>query len=452
MNNLFKEFKHVSKSEWKDKIIKDLKGKGHDLLEFHDPVEGISFNAYYHQEDLINKNDIPGNYPFERGFNRPLNKWNNTVFVNFQDDDFANQHALKLLMSGADAIWFSANKEKTDWKKVLDEIQLDCISTQFDVHTVHEYREISLLFEEFGPSDVMYNFDAHELYENKYFDELSERLKEKQQRVILVNGFGIQQAGASSSEEIAFCLSMGHQIIADLMDKGLSIDDAAACIHFHIGVGSNYFLEIVKVKALKELWAKIIKAYNPEHECSYNMTITGIVGHMNKSLADPYTNLLRQTTETLSALNGGVDHICVLPYDMYAANGSSELAARMAMNIPLILKEESYIDKVIDPTAGSYSMDHLYDVLGRKAWSLFQELESLGGIRNDNALNSLKDSILTSRNKRTELVLNGDSTLIGINKYSNPDESVQEWLSPEAYLEIEPLILELEYKTVDHAS
>lgn len=451
MNKLFKDFNPVSKEDWKEKILIELKGKDHTILEFNDPIEGISFDAYYHQSDLIHHNDLPGNFPYQRGFNRPLNDWNNTAAVIIDNEKHANQHALKLLMSGADSLWFISEKEDTDWRKVLEEIQLEHIATQFTVKNLDEYRNLIALTHNNPVQSLAFNFDAFAAEEQGTLQELSKILKSKQLPSILIDGFKIQQCGASASQEIAFCLSTGNEVLHRLIDYGLSVDEAAACIHFHVGVGSDYFMEIAKIKELKKLWAKIIKEYKPEHACSHKINITAVIGHTNKSLIDPHTNLLRQTTETMSALNAGIDSICVLPYDLYAANGISDLPSRMAINIPLILKEESYLDKVIDPVAGSYSIDRIQDALGRKSWRLFQSLESKGGIFNTLALKEFTQSVKESKEQRIALFSSKKAVGIGINKYVLPSANDNSnWIIPESYLGLNALILEIEFKAVQH--
>ncbi len=451
MNKLFKDFNPVSKEDWKEKILIELKGNDHAILEFNDPIEGISYDAYYHQSDLIQSNDIPGNFPYQRGFNRPLNNWNNTAAVIVDDEKHANQHALKLLMSGADSLWFIAKKEDTDWRKVLEEIQLEHIATQFTVRNLEEYKNLIALSHNNPILSLAFNFDAFAAEEQGVIQELSEILKSKQIPSILIDGFKIQQCGASASQEIGFCLSTGNEILHRLIEYGLSVDEAAACIHFHVGVGSDYFLEIAKIKELKKLWAKIIKEYKAEHACSHKINMTAVIGHTNKSLIDPHTNLLRQTTEIMSALNAGIDSICVLPYDLYSAKGISDLPSRMAINIPLISKEESYLDKVIDPVAGSYSIDRIQDALGRKSWELFQSLESKGGIFSASALKEFTQSVQETKEQRIALFSSKKTVGIGINKYMLASgDGASDWITPESYLGLNSLILEVEFKAVQH--
>ena len=123
-----------------------------------------------------------------------------------------------------------------------------------------------------------------------------------------------------------------------------------------------------------QLWSNVIAAYSPQHRCSHNVTVHAFITHMNKSVKDPYTNLLRQTTEVMSAVNGGINSVCVLPYDLYTSKGASELAQRMALNMTNILKEESYFDMVCDALGGSYSLENVQDILTDSAWKTFQKI------------------------------------------------------------------------------
>jgi methylmalonyl-CoA mutase len=259
----------------------------------------------------------------------------------------------------------------------------------------------------------------------------------------VINGFKLQQTGATTWQENAFCLNAGHEYILELMNDGFTIDEAAACVSFHIGIGSNYFYEIAKIRAFKQLWSKIIAAYHPEHACSHNCSITAVLGHLNKSLQDPHTNLLRQTTEAMSALSGGVDQIVILPYDFYSTTSASELSERMAVNIPLILKEESYFDIVIDPVGGSYSLEQLTEKIGRKTWSEFQRIEQDGGLLDESARDQFSTRVNTKRTARIEHFKNDKQLLIGINKYLNPEKIEQSWQTLPSYLGNEGLNFEL---------
>lgn len=444
MNSFFKEFTPVGKQEWIDKIHADLRGKDPSLLEHTDKIEEIDFSSVYHVRDR-KKHETPGAFPFTRGLKTNLNDWKNTAYVEVSDEKEANAKILHFLMTGADALLLVANKENIDWKAVLNEVQLEHINVQFTLSSFEEMVSIQEIASN-SPNTVHFNFDF--LAKNFDLEAFGTHFKGGQQRFALVNGFGVQQSGGTTWQEIAFCLNTGHEYLLRLINTGLNIDEASACINFHVGVGSNYFFEIAKIRSLRALWAKIVQAYSPEHNCSHNCSITTVIGHTNKSLSDPHTNLLRQTTEIMSALNAGVENIVVLPHDLYSDQGVDSISERMAINTPLILKEESYLDKVIDPIGGSYALEELTHLIGEKAWTQFQSLEQTGGLFSADTLNFFKSEIETKRKLREESFLNGDMLLIGINNFTNPEPVLANWKEMPSYLGMDALNYERITKTI----
>lgn len=452
MNKLFSDFKKSSLEEWKNQFIKDLKGKDHGILEFNDEIEEIAFRAYYHSSELSCKGQQPGNYPYTRGNSQPENNWENAQMIEIKDEKIANNHALKLLMEGVDSIYFKSIKEATDWSMVLSDIQVEHITVCFEISSTDEYLSIISLAPVFKSRNVSF---AYDLISNGNINDaavFAEHLKQNQQAVFIINGFGIQQSGGSISQEIGFSINAGHEVLLQLMENGLTIDEAAACIHFNVGIGSNYFNEIAKLRALRTLWAKMIAAYKPEHNCTHSMSMTATIGLSNKSLKDPHTNLLRQTTEAMSAVSGGANKILILPYDSNSTKGMSDLAQRMAINISLILKEESYFDKVIDPAGGSYSVEHLTTFFEEKGWSYFQSLEKLGGLLNIAARTHLFDSVAQTVIKRTNAIAESKMTLIGINKYYNIENVDNDWKTETHYMGMPFIIFEKLAKQAVHES
>ena len=446
MSNYFTEFQKVSKTDWEAKIVADLKGKNQDILRISDAIEEIELSGYQHSEDIHHEDEIPGNFPYSRGMNKPDNSWNNGVLIEIEDEISANRKALKALNSGADLLVFKTIKPKTNWKTVLDQIEFEHIKTQFIVTSPDELNELknSANVER---NEISFNIDFLEgQWTDASFQKVADMFKASQQQFCSISGFKLQQSGATTWQEVAFSLSTGHEYLVKLMHLGFTIDQAAACISFKIGIGSNYFYEIAKIRSLKRLWSKIVNAYSPEHACSHNCPITAVIGHMNKSLDDPHTNMLRQTTEVMSAANAGVDGVVVLPYDLMSLNGPSELAERLALNISSILKEESYLDKVIDPIGGSYSLEKLTELIGRKSWESFKILDAKGGVFEKQALDALITEIVSKRSQRIKHFTEGNSILIGVNKYGNGDKADEKWKEANVYLGMKQLIFEKEHK------
>lgn len=443
---MFEEFTASSRDEWHDKLIADLNGQSESLLKYSDEIEEIDLDCFHTIEDIDTPPPTPGSAPYSRGFQRKDNSWNAMVQIEIMLEREANQKALEALTTGANALCFVQEKADVNWNVALQDIELQFIKTHFELTSIDGLKSL-MPYISAHRSKVSVNFDAIE-DDTIPFQELVAILCDEQFPVLKVNGFGLQQCGASIYQELAFGLATGHEYLLMLMNQGLSIDEAAASIHFYFGIGSNYLFESVKINAFREMWTRLISAYAPLHSCSRNAQITSISGLTNKSLRDPYTNLLRQTTESLSAVNSGTNNLLILPYDFGSQKGTSELAARMALNIQLILQHESYADAVITPLAGSYSCEKIQQSLAKNAWEFFREIEQLGGLTSASGKALLHSKINQTKELRIQRIQEKKDTLIGINAFRESKESDDEWKAQKDYLGLAPLILETELKAV----
>ena len=445
MNNLFSNFEKVNKQEWGAKIEADLKGKELSVLHFNNEVEDIDYSAFYHNEDSIKENILPGNFPFKRGYNKEDNSFKNAFYVSISNEKDANKKALWALDSGADSLIFISLKENTEWSTVLKGLLFEHIQCQFVIKNSDELKELHQLLKK--EQNIQFNVDFfYPSWNENDLTEITSLLKGNQQRFCTVNGFKVQQVGANAWQEIVYSLSTGHELLLKLIKNGYSIDQAAQSITFNIGIGANYFIETAKFRVIRELWAKTIRKYSPNDENSYYCHITAITTHLNKSLKDPYTNVLRQTTEAMSAINAGIDVLSVMPFDIFSTKGTSDLSERIALNIGSIVSEESYLNKVIDPVGGSYSIEKLTTFLLEKSWEEFGELEQNGGVFNSSAFKRYISKVIEKRNLKIELFKKGEITGIGVNIYPPLKETKNEWSIPTLFLNIPPLILEQEYE------
>ncbi len=441
MNKYFTEFPKTSQEEWKEKLLSDLKGKPHELLEINDPIEEIHLDGYAHSDSSSQTNEIPGSGSFVRGTRSKDNSWANGIYIEVHDEKVVNEKALRQLMAGVDLLIFKSCKPTTDWSTVLNGIELAYIKVHFEPNSMSDYAQIKTVTDAHA-SRVSFCIDFVDDWKPSELETIIANHHIEQQPFCLVNGFGVQRVGGTSWQEIAYSLNAGHEYLLKLMDGGLSIDQAATCISFRVGVGANYFFSIAKIRALKQLWATIIGAYKPNDIQSKNCSITAFIGHTNKSLRDPHTNLLRQSTEAMAALSAGVDSIVILPHDYYSDQPVSSISERMAVNIPLVLKEESYFDKVLDPLGGSYSLEKITGIIAAKAWQKFQAVEQLGGILNDVARTTFVSEIEQKRNERIAYLKEGKQKLIGINLFMNPENVPSNWRKVPGYLGLEALVLE----------
>ena len=214
--------------------------------------------------------------------------------------------------------------------------------------------------------------------------------------------------GATSVQEIAWAVAAGVDRLADRTTAGTSVDEAASSMTFVFAVGSLYFLEIAKLRAARLAWSQAVTAFGPANPDSARARLHVRTARINKSLYDPYTNLLRATTEALSAAIGGCDRLAV------EAFGFDE---HLAVNVQRILKEESLIDAVADPAGGSYYVEALTDALARAAWREFQQVEAEGGFAAALTAGTIPGRLTASRAAREAAVSSRRRTLVGVNNY-----------------------------------
>jgi methylmalonyl-CoA mutase len=440
MIGLKQDFPLPSLEEWRIQLTKELKGEDPSVLERHDEIEEIDFSTYTYD---LGSAHAEG---YRRG-NAHTNDWKIATLIEVHDERLTNKKVLELLMTGCDEpiIDFRTN-ETADIEILFSGIEFEYIHTTIVTNSEETISRVQQAVGISFPGKIKYAIDPHVVGLEK-IRRLSHAFIEKQAPFILINGYDIQQTGATAAQELAFCLSTANECLGVLLDEGMNIDQAAACIHFSVGTSANYFYMIAKIRSLKETWASLVDAYSPTHACSRNCNITAISGPMNKSLLDPYTNLLRQTTEGLSAAVSGADSILIKPYSAASMKPENELAERMATNISLLLKEESYMHIVSDPIGGSYAIENLTSQFTSKAWLLFQDLEVRKGVFNDECAVHLRQLIQQKAHRRLEAVQKGQNTLIGINKFPNPIKEAATYSQPAMYYGIAQLIVERELMT-----
>ncbi|MEM8866968.1 MAG: acyl-CoA mutase large subunit family protein, partial [Verrucomicrobiota bacterium] len=198
---------------------------------------------------------------------------------------------------------------------------------------------------------------------------------------IVANGVSTMpyhQAGASSVQELGIGLATGDAYLSAMIDRGISVDDAAKQIRFTFSVGSNFFMEIAKLRAARVLWAKVVESFGGDAEAQ-KINVHARTGFYNKTEKDPFVNMLRTTTESLSAVIAGVDSLCVGNFDE-VFRLPSEFSRRISRNTQIILQEECELTGVVDPAGGSWAVEWLTNQVAEKSWAFFQEIEGQGGI------------------------------------------------------------------------
>jgi methylmalonyl-CoA mutase len=446
---LFEEFPPVSIEQWEEAIKTDLKGADYDKKLVWKTDEGIKVKPYYTSEDLKNLKHLKynvGEFPYVRGAKIGHNNWEIQQDVNVYSIDEANKFALEALERGATSICFIANNKinsQADFSSLLKNIYFNCIDLSFQA-CQQASKIFDWLLEEsknnnidlsnangainYNPLGVLTTFGNWILNEEKDFILAKEMIEKSRTllpryRILLSNGSVIREAGSSIIQEIAFSLAMGNEYLQRLTDLGLAVDDIAPRIQFNFTSGSNYFFEIAKIRAFRMLWAKVVEAYKPADISCAKAYVHCTTAYFNMSLYDPYVNILRNTTESMSVIIGGADSLSVRPHNLPFQKPNS-FSYRIARNAQIILKEEAHFDKVSDPAAGSYYIESLTSSLANEAWKLFLQVEEMGGYSKAFKKGWIQESVNNMANKLYADVASRKYTLVGTNQYPNFNENV----------------------------
>jgi methylmalonyl-CoA mutase len=219
-------------------------------------------------------------------------------------------------------------------------------------------------------------------------------------------------------QELAFSLAMGVEYISWLTEQGVDSAEALSKIKFNFALGSSYFMEIAKIRAARYLWAKLAESYLPSEIDSSMMCIHAENSQWNKTVYDPYVNMLRTTTEAMSAVLGGIHSLTVLPFDV-AYQKPTAFSERAARNQQLIIKEEAYFGKVVDPAAGSYYIENLTQSMIQHSWTLFLKVQEMGGYTEAFTQGFIQSEINNLAQKRESNIATRRETVLGVNQYPN---------------------------------
>ncbi|MCD6661661.1 MAG: methylmalonyl-CoA mutase family protein [Lentimicrobium sp.] len=442
---LFQEFPPVSTDAWEAKILEDLKGADYEKKLIWKTAEGFSVKPYYRAEDLENisafAQSLPGQFPYIRGGKTGSNDWKICQDIETADIERANATATDALARGANAVSFNCEKVNSaqDLATLLKGIDTAKVTLNFNsaksypalagwlTEVLGEHAAAASGSFDFDPvSYVLLNGNFYASQE-KDFEQLAGMLKFKSSlpgfRLVTINGQYFHNSGSTLTQELAFALASGNEYMAYLTANGVDAATAASSFVFHFAAGSNYFMEIAKLRAARLLWAKIVEQYKPANEAAAAMHIHVTTANWNKTIYDPNVNMLRTTTEAMSAAIGGADLITVLPFDINFKE-PDEFSTRIARNQQIILKEESSLEKVIDPAAGSYYIESLTASMADAAWALFLQVEEKGGMTEAVKTGFIQDSVAGSAKMRNADIAARRMIMLGTNQYPNLQENM----------------------------
>ena len=455
---LFSDFPPVSTQEWMDKIMVDLKGADFEKKLVWKTNEGFKVKPFYRQEDLEGlktTEGLPGQYPSIRGIKKDDNTWFIRQDIVVENASEANAKALDILNKGVDSLGFQfkakeLNAEYLD--TLLKDICCECIELNFSTCQRHTLQLAQLLVAYFQKK----GYAPEKLKGSLNFDPISKMMQKGKDvsaviatgkelvetlagyphfRCIAVNSVQLNNAGAYIYQELGYALAWGNEYLNQLVEAGVPAALAAKKIKFNFGISSNYFMEIAKFRAARMLWADIVKQYQPKCPrtdckntgadgtcyCACKMVAHAETSNFNLTLFDAHVNLLRTQTEAMSAAIAGVNSITVSPFDK-TYETPNDFSERIARNQQLLLKEESHLNRIVDPAAGSYYIENLTVSIAKEAWKLFLAVEEAGGMLQAVKAGSIQEAVNQSNKARHEAVSKRKEILLGTNQYPNFNE------------------------------
>ena len=425
---LFDDFNPISSKQWKQKIQFELDGADYNETVIWNSPEDIQVKPFYHSDE----------------FSKPASvetkatdfKICQNIFV--YDIEKSIQRAINTLERGAESLRFTIQNEKIDLQKLLENLPLENRIVYFNLNFISIDFVKKLEIISIQKKAVFYcNLDpiGHFAREGNWLTTSDKNNFEtidliskatKNLSLISIDSGLYQNAGANITQQIGYSLAHANEYLNRL-------PNIPKQIVFQVAVGTNYFFEIAKLRALRMLFKLIANEYNPNLECHLLVTPT----KRNKTIYDYNVNMLRTTTECMSAILGGADAVANLPYDSLY-HKDNEFGDRIARNQLLILKHESYFDKVNNPADGSYYIESLTMQLAEKSLALFKDIEANGGflkLLNDG---TIKKKIQESANKEQELFDAKKEVLVGTNKHPNKEDKMKHELELFPFVKIKP--------------
>ena len=432
-STLFEDFESTSAKQWKQKIQFELQGKDFNDTLVWKSIEGIDVKPFYHSEAYSESPKID--------YNSSDWKIGHSIYVSSVEK--SNTHAIDLIENGVNSLNFVLPNELSSLDALLKNIDLSCITIYFETLFISEKFSTKLQQYLASKNAIFYVLNdpiGHLAKSGNWYTSLKSDLEDlkkilvsaKNMKGVISVDLGLfQNAGSSMIQQLAYALAHANEYL------NLCDDKLIKSIVFKVSIGSNYFFEIAKLQALRILWQSLTKEYGISIDCH----IISQPSKRNKTIYDYNTNMLRTTTECMSAMLGSSDTIINMPYD-HLYHKDNEFGDRISRNQLLILKNESYFDVVSNPTEGVYYIETLTQGLAQKSLDLFKDIEKQGGY-----LKLLKEGVIQKKIKAHALKEQqsydqGNEGLLGTHFQQNPSDKMK------SELELFPFIKQQVRKTL----
>lgn len=413
---LFSDFESASSKAWKQKIQVDLKGADYNNTLIWNTNEGIDVRPFYHQ-DQIKKTTLI----------QPQ-KWLVGQIIFVQNEDASNKKAVDAIERGAESIKFIIPNKEISVSETLQNIDLETVNIQFEL----QFLNLDYLTKIPAKAEIQIDPIGNLAKSGNWFNSLETDLNFLKSsttttKSITVDTTTYQNAGALIVQQLAYGL-------AHLNETFNTVDcSQLKTVYFKVAVGTNYFFEIAKLRAFRVLFNTLASEYN----CVATLKIHATPTKRNKTIYDYNTNMLRTTTECMSAILGSANTIFNLPYDAIY-HKDNEFGERIARNQLLILKKESYFDAVKNASDGSYYIESLTHQLAEKALTIFKDIEANGGFIQQLKANTIQKKIKENATKEQSDFDSGKITLLGTNKHPNKNDKMKHDLELFPFVKINP--------------
>lgn len=408
--HLFNEFEPVSSKQWKQQIQYELKGADYNETLVWESPEGIKVKPFYHADE----NQLKFESPISNGFKIIQN-----IYV--YDISKSNERAAESINRGAESIRFTLESDTVSLEKLMENLPKENVIYYFNVLFLSSdfiKKTTSFASENNYKIIVLQDAVGQLAKDGNWFESLDKDFNQLQSVSSLNFPFLsckidlYQNAGANIIQQLAY--AMAH--VNEYFNR---IEGISTPITFEVSVGTNYFFEIAKLRALRLLFDSLAKEYDYTFDCHIIVTPT----KRNKTLFDYNVNMLRTTTECMSAILGGADGISNLAYDALY-HKDNEFGDRISRNQLLVLKHESYFNQVHNPADGAYYIESLTEQLAEKALELFKDIEANGGLITQLIEGTIQRKINESAQKEQDLFDSGKEVLLGTNKYPNKNDKM----------------------------
>ncbi len=446
---LFEDFSGVSEAQWKQKIQYDLKGADYNDTLISTTADGIHIKPFYHSESS-EAHEIPFTAT-------QTGDWYLSQKIYAYNAEAANLKATNALKRGAEGVILFVPSSKIDAEVLLQNLPEVGVQIHLDFLDLEYIQNLNKLapkaYIHIDPIQRLASTGNWFYSREKDLKSLTDYLKISDGYFsnITVNTSVYQQAGATTVQELGYYLAHLNEYLNELDQVGeityftsTRFDSAqrpqhsdyenAKRINIDTTTGSDYFMEIAKYRAYRVLTKSLGNEYGFENLECY---ISASPSLRNKTLLDYNVNMLRSTTECMSAILGGADTVYNLPYDAFF-NKPNEFGERISRNQLLVLKEEAYFNKVGNAAEGSYYIETLTQQLVEKALELFKQIESAGGLITSLHEGSIQRKIKESADREQQALKHGDKVLVGATKYPNTDQPLQKEYEILPFVKIEP--------------